>query len=325
MNDVELLIDNKNGNVWDISEIAQDITWKTSRIERPGSLKFSLVKGSPFQSSEFTVNNGDIVRFRWENTNIFYGYVFTTEHKRDEEVQITAYDQIRYLLSKDTYVFSNVTATDVVRRIAQDFGLKTGTLEDTKYKIATMVEDGQTLLDIIDKALVLTTWNTGKIYVLYDDFGALALRDTTKLVHDFIIGDESLAHDYEYKSTIDSDTYNVVKLYRDNKDTGKREVYVAQDSANIAKWGRLQLYQSVDENKNEAQIKELLNQLIKLKNRETKSLKIDAVIDDSTVRAGHFIHVVISEQNIKQPFLIDECTHHFSNGEHTISLDLKVV
>lgn len=320
---MELLIDNKNGNVWDISEIVSEITWRTSRLGRPGSLEFTLTKGAPFQTREFAVNNGDVVRFRWNGLGIFYGYIFSVEDSRDE-TKVTAYDQIRYLLASDTYVFKGVTATDVVRRIAQDFGLRLGRLDDTKYRITTMVEDGQMLLDIIDKALVLTAWNTGKLYVLYDDFGSLTLRDTATLVHDLIIGDESLAYDYQLRRSIDEDTYNVIKLYRDNKKTGKREVYVAQDSANIAKWGRLQLYQSVDEDKNEAQIKELLDQLIKLKNRETLSLRLET-LGDPRVRAGHYVRVILEEHGINQPYLVDECTHRFRDGEHTMTLDLKVV
>lgn len=320
---MELLIDNKNGNVWDVSEIVSEITWRTSRLGRPGSLEFTLTKGAPFQTREFVVNNGDVVRFKWNGVGIFYGYVFTVEHNRDE-MKVTAYDQIRYLLASDTYVFKNVTATDVVRRIAQDFGLRIGRLDDTKYRIATMVEDGQKVLDIIDKALVLTAWNTGKLYVLYDDFGALTLRDTSTLVHDFILGDESLVYDYSYSRTIDQDTYNVVKLVRNNKETGRRDVYVAQDSANIKRWGRLLLYQSIDEDKNEAQIKELLDQLIKLKNRETKTLRLEA-LGDPRVRAGHYVRVILEEHGINQPFLVDECTHRFRDGEHTMTLDLKVV
>src|SRR5690606_6913229 len=178
---------------------------------------------------------------------------------------------------------------------------------------------------IIDKALVLTLWNTNRNYVFYDDAGALSLRNVESTLLDIIIGDGSLMYDYRTKVSIDNDTYNVVKLYKDNKETGKREVYVAQDSANIAKWGRLQLYQSVDEEMNAAQIQELLDQLITLKNRETKSLRIDA-IGDIRVRAGWFVRILIEELGINQPFLVNECTHRFDGANHhTMSLDLKVV
>lgn len=126
------------------------------------------------------------------------------------------------------------------------------------------------------------------------------------------------------KSSIDQDTYNKVKLYKDNKKTGKRDVYIAKDSANIAKWGTLQLTQSVDEDKNAAQINALLNQLIAVKNRETKTLRVEA-IGDVRVRAGCYVPIVISERGINQPFLVDEVTHTFDGDDHKMSIALKVI
>jgi hypothetical protein len=129
---------------------------------------------------------------------------------------------------------------------------------------------------------------------------------------------------FEYGRDIDQDTYNRIKLYRDNKETGKRELYVAQDSANIARWGVLQLYESVDEGLNAAQINELLTQLAKLKNREQKSLKIEA-IGDIRVRAGMYVPIVIESLGINQPMMVDEVKHKFDGEDHTMDLTLKVI
>lgn len=320
----EVLLDDKQGNVWDISGIVTGITWKTSRLGSPGSLDFTLIKGAIYQDISFKVNNGDIIRFRYNDQNVFYGYVFSIDGGKDESVRIKCYDQIRYLLNKDTYVFSKVTASEVVMRIADDFNLKTGQIANTGYAVPTMVEDNQTLLDIIEKALVFTIWNTGRNYVLYDDFGSLTLRNVEEMLVDFMIGDNSLMTDFVLKSSIDQDTYNRVKLYKDNKKTGKREVYIAKDSANIAKWGLLQLTQSVDEDKTAAQINALLDQLITIKNRETKTLRIEA-IGDPRVRAGCYVPIVIQEYQINQPFLVNEVTHRFDGDDYTMSLELKVI
>ena len=68
-----------------------------------------------------------------------------------------------------------------------------------------------------------------------------------------VVGDGSLLLDYTYKTDIDEHTYNSVKLVRPNEATGRGEVFQAVDSANIARWGLLQHYQSVDEALNDAQ------------------------------------------------------------------------
>ncbi|EHQ92090.1 XkdQ/YqbQ family protein [Desulfosporosinus youngiae] len=323
---LKVLIDNKDGNVWDLSQIVADVTWKTSRIGKAGSLDFTLIKNALGQDKTFKYSNGDIVRVQEaeHNVNIFYGYIFSVNEGKDEAVKISCYDQLRYLMANDTYVFTNITASEVVRTIAADFNLLLGQIDDTGYRIPTMVEDNQKLLDIICKALDLTLINSGKNYIFFDDFGSLSVRNVEDLWLDFIIGDGSLMTDYTYNTSIDSDTYNKIKLYKDNKNTGKREIYIAQDSVNMAKWGVLQLYQNVDENLNPAQIDERLTTLSTLKNRESKILKIEA-IGDFRVRAGSYVSLQIEEYSINQPFLVDECTHRFDSADHTMSLELKAI
>ncbi|MCO1603660.1 XkdQ/YqbQ family protein [Desulfosporosinus nitroreducens] len=323
---LKIQIDNKDGNVWDISMLAADVSWKTSRIGKAGSLDFTLIKNAPGQDKTFKYSNGDIVSVQRaeDGADIFYGYIFSIDGGRDEEVKIACYDQIRYLMANDTYVMTNVTASEVVQKIAADFNLKLGQIDDTGYRIPVMSEDNQKLLDIICKALDLTLINSGKNYVFFDNFGSLSVRNVEDFLLDFFIGDSSLMTDYTHKTSIDSDTYNKIKLYHDNKDSGKREVYITQDSANMAKWGILQLYQSVNENLNEAQINEMLEMLSKLRNKESRTLKVEA-IGDLRVRAGSYVRIQIQEYGINQPFLVDECTHSFDGADHKMSLELKAI
>ncbi|MDR9857818.1 hypothetical protein RJP21_29945 [Paenibacillus sp. VCA1] len=307
---------------WDVSEIVESLSWKTSRMGKAGSLSFTMIR--PVQTEKFTYNNGDIVRVQFDKKNIFHGYIFSIDEGRDEAVKITAYDQVRYLMNTDTYVFKGVTASDVLKRIAKDFNLKLGKVADTGYKIPTMSEDGQKLLDIICKAITLTYSSTGRDYCLYDDFGSLCLRGVNDMQLDLVVGDESLMYDYQINRSIDNDTYNQIKLYKDNKKSGKREVYMAKDSVNIKRWGVLQLYQSVDEDMNQAQINQMLTNLAKLKNRESKSLKVSA-LGDIRIRAGMRVRIVISKYGVDQALLVDECSHDFDGAEHTMTLDLRVV
>lgn len=316
---LEVITDNKQGGVYNISELVTDATWKTSRIGKPSSFDMTIL-----QDTNYILNNGDIIRVKYDDVPIFYGYVFSVGRQNEGTLKIKAYDQMRYLTSNDTYVFANKTAAAIMKQIAADFGLKVGSVADTKYKITSMVEDNQKLMDIICKALDLTVINTGVIYTMYDDFGNLIIKNSQDMKLDLVIGDDSLMTGFSFEKSIDSDTFNRIKLVRDNKETKKRDVYIAQDSKNISKWGRLQHFQKVDENMNPAQIKQLLDTLAKVKNRETKTLKIDA-LGNPTVRAGCFVTVTIEELAINQFYLVDECSHKFSGDEYTLSLELKVI
>lgn len=319
---MEVLIDNRNGTVWDMP--VSSVEWKTARIGKVGTLNANIVLTEPLKHP---VNSGDIIRVMDEKEKVFYGYVFEVSVKREGAVSIKAYDQLKYLMYNDTFVFPSTTATAAIKKIASDAKLKIGKLEDTGYKVPGIVEDDKKALDVVTKFLDSTLIATNRNFVLFDNFGSLDLRNINNMkipADDFYIGEESLLFDFSYKKSIDEDTYNRVKLVHDNKKTGKREVYIAQDSANIAKWGRLQEFQKVDENMTAPQIVDLLNRMIKLRNRETKSLSVDC-LGNWKVRAGSFILIYIEKLGIKEYFLVNECSHKWNAGIHTMSLELKVI
>lgn len=320
----QLLLDNKQGQVWDITGIVTDITHKTSRIGKPASLEFTLIRRKHNPGASFTYENGYVVRYVSGDIGVFYGYIFSVDSGKDETVSIKAYDQTRYLTANQTYQFLNATAADVIRRIATDFQLKMGDLGKPEYVIPRMLFDNKKLIDMICEALDRTLIYSGKNYIFYDDFGQLVLREPEQMPYGFVIGDGSLLTDYSHSRSIDDETYNKIKLYRDNKETGKRETYVAQNSSSIRQWGLLFLYQKLDDDLNEGQINEMLNTLMTLRNRETQKLKVDA-LGDFRVRAGTYVNIQIEDLQINQYFLVDECTHKVEGGMHTMSLDLKVV
>ena len=59
---------------------------------------------------------------------------------------MTAYDQLRYLKNKDTITEEGLKASDLLKRIATDFRLNLGTVEDTGYTFETIVEENQPCL-----------------------------------------------------------------------------------------------------------------------------------------------------------------------------------
>lgn len=322
---IQLLIDNKKGNVYDISELLSECTWKTKRKGSASSLDITLIK-----DKQVSVSNGDVISFKVDGGNVFYGYVFENSGSKGPEVKTTAYDQIKYLLYNDTYVFKNKKASQMISQIAKDINLRIGTIEDTKYVIPSLLEDDKKLLDIMYSSLDKTLMATGQTYTLYDDFDSLNLRNINNMKQLIVISDDSNLGDYDYKNSIDGDTYNRIKLVRDNKNTNGRDVYIAQDSNNIAKWGRLQYFKKVDENLNKAQIQEMLNATLQLKNKEKRTLKLKDVVstdikEDLKLRAGAGVYVEIKDKGIKQYYLIEEATHKFSKDGLVMDFDLKVV
>ena len=309
---------NVTGAAHDVTTLITAAKWTTKRSGSPASLTVTAIV-----DDTVAWNPGGILVLKNGSTGLFYGYVVKISQSEKDQVQITAYDQTWYLKkNKETYVFTGKRADQIVKQIAEDFKLKTGTLANTGYAIPSMIEDGQTLFDIALKAIDLTLINTGKMFVLWDDFGSLAITDVETAKLDLFVGDGSLATGYTYDQDIDSDTYNKIKLVKDNKTTGKRDVYIYQDSKNMTLWGILQDYETVDESMNEAQIKERGAKMLELYNRPSRSFSLNAIADLS-VRAGRVLYIGIGAVVVKSFFLIEEATHDLL--KETMTLKLKVV
>lgn len=319
---MEILIDNRNGEVFDLPVKAFE--WKTERIGKAGVFEVELFNDKPL---EFPIHSGAIIRAVDGDLKIFYGYAFDDRVKKNGELKLKAYDQLRYLKNQDTYVMPSSTASTAIKSIADRLGLRVGIFEETGFVVPGIVEDDKEAFDVVAKFLAATLVETNRNFVLFDNFGLLELRNIHSLVilaDDFYIGEGSLLYDYEYTKSIDKETYNRVKYARDNKDTGKREVFIAQDSVNIAKWGLLQQFRKVDENMTNAQIKVLVERAIKAYNKESKTIELSC-LGNWKVRAGRMIFLFIEKLGIKEYFMVEGCSHKWREGVHTMDLKMKVV
>lgn len=296
--------------------IVDGISFSLERKGAPGKLEFTVLKDKKLDFDE-----GSSVSLTVNSTKVFFGFVFKKTYDKDKNIKVTAYDQLRYLKNKDTYVYKNKTATELIKMIATDFRLNIGKMDNSGFKIASKVEDNQTLFDIIQNALDDTLTNTGRMYVLYDDFGKLRLSNISNMKVGLIIDDET-AESYDYSSSIDGETYNKIKLVRENEKTKKRDVYIAQSSENMNKWGILQYYDTVDDNVN---AKAKVNALLKLYNQKTRSLSISGVIGDLRVRAGSQVIVNMDFDDIKLSnfMLVEKVIHKFEKNHHSMDLTLK--
>lgn len=314
-------IDNRDGMMWDISGIVSEATWKTTRVGQPASFDFTLIRGGIYEYKDFKYNVGDIVRVRYGEVNVFFGYIFTIDAGRDEQVKFTAFDQIRYLLANDTYNFEGVTATQIIQQIAGKFNLQLGKLDDTVHVIPKRREDNKKLLDMICKALDLTLMATTKTYVFFDDFGMLQLKELSKMKLDLVLGDQSLLYDYKHKLSIEN-AANRIKILQTFQDkTQPSKEYNRNDPVNEKKWGILQHFQTVDDKQNDEQINQQLENLLKLKNRVQQSFQVDA-LGDIRVRAGSGVYIYLTELAVDKYFVVNTCSHKFDGLSHTMSLEL---
>lgn len=308
------LMINHNGTLYE-PPVLDDFTIDLERKGTPGKLTFTLLRN---QEVDFV--EGDAVRFRISRTWIFYGWIFEKTMDADGNIKCTCYDQIRYLKNKDTYIYENKTASELIKMIAKDFNLKCGYIENTKYKIAQKIEEDKSLIDIILNALDETLAMTGKLYVLYDNFGKLTLKNIEDLAFDLVL-DTSTFEDYSYKTSIDDEVYNQIKLAYPNKETGKYDIYMTKDSKNIQQWGVLQYYEKIEDPTYGVAMAE---ELLKLYNKTKRSITIKDAFGDVRVRAGTrvIVNIDLGDYKLKSFMVVESMKHKYKNGRYTMDLTL---
>ncbi|MCI8484709.1 MAG: hydrolase [Lachnospiraceae bacterium] len=323
--EIELLIGNEKGTKVYRPAAEEEIEWSTERRSTPGKLSFKVLSDKKLDISE-----GSPVRLKVNGDKIFFGFIFKQQRSKKEgkvwEVAVTAYDQLRYLKNKDTKVYENKTADQFVKMVADDYQLCTGKLENTKYVIPSRVEENTSLFEMIENALDLTLQNKKEMYVLYDDFGKLTLKNISNMYvrkkEKYLLIDADTGENFDYVSSVDDNTYNRIKLAYDNESSGKRDIYIAQDSSNMNRWGILQYFDTLQKGENG---KAKADALLKLYNQKTRNLSISKAAGDNRVRAGSLVLVNINlgDKKVKNFMLVEKCKHIYKGNEHWMDLTLR--
>lgn len=315
----ELLLENKStGKIWELSNCVEQVTWETNRTGSPGKLDFTVLKAGDLSYTE-----GDTVRFSVDGQLQFCGWVFTKSKNRWGEIETTCYDRLRYLKANASYNFIAQTAGDIIRQIAGDLEIATGAIADTGYAIPTFYKEDESCLDIIGEAVQQTLLNTGDIYVFYDDGTGLALQRPEDMISELVIGEKSLLLDYAYKTDIDQQTYNSVKLARPNEETGRADVVEAINSDAVAQWGLLRLYQTVDSAMNTAQMEAQASASLSYYGRRMRTLSVSS-LGVPGLRAGMMARMIVpglGDINLDQLVLLEKVTHTWENGVHTMDFE----
>ena len=295
--------------------VLEGVIWETERKGVPGKLSFKCLfdKNNIFEE-------GDLVTVSYKGNKVFYGFIFSMSRDKNNIISVVAYDQLKYLKNKDVFRYENKKASEIIKVLAEDFKLQIGDIEDTGFIIPKRLEDNVSLFDIILTALGITLQNTKKMYVLYDDFGKLTLKDVEKMKLNVLINSET-SENFSYKSSIENSA-NQIKLVKSDEKSGKREIYIAKDSSNINRWGVLQHFDKIDEKEN-GEMK--ADALLKLYNRKFKTLNIKNVFGDTRVRAGSsvVVNLDLGDTKVKNYMLVEKVKHTFKFQEHFMDLTLR--
>lgn len=326
MNISALLFDNVNGRLYDVSKLVSDIQVETSIFDNAGKVTFNILK-----LDNYTFEEGATFALTVDGVRVIKAYVFKKSLAEDnKQWKVTAYDALRYLKNEDSKVFEGLTSAQVAAVACSDLVLPFNTVSFSSYQTAAIVHDAKSYYTMIKRALDETLVHTKRFFIVRDNFGVIEHVNVLDLRAPFFVADSSNIVKYTYETSIDSDTYNQIKLYRDNDETEKRDIFIVNDTAvnggaNIAKWGILQYYDKVDESLNTAQVEELAFAMLSLYNNTKKELKLSEVLGFLPMAAGYVFPCRIDAIGVNNWLLCTGCTHKFEGDIHTMNLTAEVV
>lgn len=316
-----------NRQQYDISDLCKGISWFTSINSQPGKLQFDFMDNSTVYLRE-----GDLIEMRVDGQNVFKGKIFKRKRKMSVNGfwSITAFDNTFYLKNEDTLLFNANTVTDRFKRICEVQGVPYKILDKSTYNCTAVIENKHTYYSMLEDAINETRTGSSQRFAFWDNYGTLEMFNLNRQITRLVIGDESLMSDYDYEVSIE-DTANSVKVLREDKDKGKREIYTEKDNKTIEKWGKLQIVETIsDADLNASQLKQIAKDKLKERNKETVTISMQA-ISNLEIRAGKlftwrnsdltrdtFNGVKIGHETL---VLVTQCTHSL---DETAMMDLEV-
>lgn len=293
----------------------ESVEWSGTDNQCSRQLTFT-VPVNPYDKmfKSYGIALGDLVKLYSDKKLLFLGTITAREKTAAVgTASYTAVDFMQHLLrSTGTYVFRNTTPEAIAKRLCTELKIKIGSLAKTKIYIKRLIYEEQAIYDIIVGAYRKAKPQTKKKYMPVMEGSKFSviekgLSSGVKLTQGVNITDAS------YNDTTDN-IVNKVDIYSDSR------VKLGQivNRKSQEKYG---IYQSqITKEKGTDAKKEALTLLTGV----TKEASIEALGD---VRAISGRSIVINDKatGLKGTFYISSDTHSFSNGTHTMSLDLTWV
>ncbi len=312
---IKVLLNNQ-----DITEFVTSVQWSGHSQKPNRELTLQIKNTTDGVKRALKIYPGDSVVFFVEGKKVFTGVLFNTNISSSGEESLTFYDRNVYLQKNyDTRKFSKTKASDIVKRLAKDFNIPTGIIEDTKYVIPVLIMRNLSLYDMMLKALVYTYKQSGKRFFLTsDENGRLCLRIPINNIQPYILAAGQNLMDASYSLSIE-DTRTQVKVTggKDNRLT-----HTVKSPNLQKKYGVMQHIEEMDEKATLSQVKQRAEVLLKEKGVIHDQSSISCIGIPSVI-TGCGIYAKEPVTNLAGGYYVTSDVHDFSRGLHTMQLEIS--
>lgn len=295
----------------DITDLVGTTTWAGSAYSSARSVEFTLL--NPAGDSHIKTPNiktGDLIYLYDGSKKLFHGKVTKRERKGEAgTISYTAYDYLLYLIrSKGTYKFKKKTPEQITRLICKDLKIKVKSIAKTKVKIKKMLFTDKEYYNMILAAYTKARKKTGTNYQILMEGDQLSVIKKGKML-DVTLNQSEGITESSYEETTDN-MINKVAIYNSKN----KKIGTVSNKNWISMYGTFQDSLSVESGNGKKEAKNTLTGLEK-----TASL---TAIGDIRCISGYGIKIHDVDSGLDGKFWIENDSHTFENGIHTMTLEL---
>lgn len=319
MANTELLLF-KGSKGHDITDLVEQIKWGGRKGSSSRYLEATLLDDENLTDAraDIDVEDGRHCIFNYDGEELFRGIIMRRGQTNKKTLSFKAYDNGIYLANnKDTFTYSDKTASFIFKDICNRFGIPFSSVAETSHRIPELVKAKTTAFDALCDALSQEFKNTGQRYYVDSKKDSLRLLKRQEHVLKWVL--EVGQNITSYNSTVSIEKVRTrIKLLSDE---GK-VLAEKKDTALEAKIGIMQDVQEPDETLNDAQLQALVNTLLGEVSAAERSLKVSALGQTQAI-SGVGIFTTIPALGIKKTFYVDEDVHIFKGNYHSMQLTLN--
>lgn len=331
MDNYTLSLFKNTGKKFNITSIAQDLSWRDSIDTLGMELSFNVARNidDKYIKNYDVLEVGDKLLLSNNGKEVIRGIV-TDETINRYSKNIIAFDYAFYLnKSKIIIQFNKIKADDAIRQLCSKFNITTGNITPISTLITKIYKDN-TIAEIIKDILDIATKELGMKYRLEMRVGRLYIEKYQDLIVNAVFKPASNIASFDITKAIGS--ISISRSIQDMKnsiiitssDEKSTRVYTnAKDDTSINNYGLLQDTQSI-EDKDIAQANNIAQNQLKLLNRIVENTSIELLGSD-LVRAGRILKIEEKTSGLFGNYLVKDCTHTYNNRIHKMQLNIEGV
>lgn len=305
---------------YDISDLVIQIKWSGRKGSSSRKLEATLIDDDAYDNARagIDVEKGHQCIFSFDGEELFRGIIMSQGQTQKKQLTFKAYDNGIYLANnKDTFTYTNKTATEIFKDICTRFGLPYSSVAQTTYKVPELAKPKTTAFDAICDALSQDYRSTGIRHYIDSQKGSLRLLTRRENILQWVL--EVGQNIISYNSNVSIEKVKTrIKLLSD-----EGTVLAEKKNTTLEKAiGIMQDIDEPDETLNSAQLQELVSSMLDESSTSERTLKL-TVLGLPDVISGLGVYVIIPALDISRTFYVDEDSHTFKDNHHTMSLTLN--